>query len=317
MNSRDYRPNCDVLSISSYSSDSKDNQTPDGSDGSNDFYVEDLPCLYAMAAVMESESRLDVNDPLRYFLELGEITPNEYDKWKLVMEAPLPHSHSHSHSQSQSQSQPRSNSRKRPDFGPGHNSDSDSDDDGEDASPVIEYGNGYLEHANERGYPFDPWNPTPDTTRDRRYTNLAINGEFMLKRLTQGRRLSNSFGLKIMWERFAYSSSPEYNFQSLQDFWQEHSLQIYEALQDLVETQLGGGGGRGGGGNSMTSVSREECHTTPVETLENTFETIGRMNRCIAEDFNTPSVVAYVEEFLVSLYREIEFSALVKEYEDK
>jgi hypothetical protein len=39
------------------------------------------------------------------------------------------------------------------------------------------------------------------------------------------------------------------------------------------------------------------------------------MSRCIAEDFNTQSVVNYVEEFLVSLYREIEFNSLVEAYE--
>jgi hypothetical protein len=41
------------------------------------------------------------------------------------------------------------------------------------------------------------------------------------------------------------------------------------------------------------------------------------MSRCIAEDFNTPSVVDYVEEFIMSLYREIVFNALVDAYENK
>jgi hypothetical protein len=40
------------------------------------------------------------------------------------------------------------------------------------------------------------------------------------------------------------------------------------------------------------------------------------MCRCIAEDFNTQSVVNYVEEFIVSLYREIEFSSLVEAHEN-
>jgi len=40
------------------------------------------------------------------------------------------------------------------------------------------------------------------------------------------------------------------------------------------------------------------------------------MCRCIAEDFNTQSVVNYVEEFIVSLYREIEFNALVEAHEN-
>jgi hypothetical protein len=41
------------------------------------------------------------------------------------------------------------------------------------------------------------------------------------------------------------------------------------------------------------------------------------MSRCIAEEFNTSSVVAYVEEFLMMLYREIEFIALVEEHDTK
>ena len=55
-----------------------------------------------------------------------------------------------------------------------------------------------------------------------------------------------------------------------------------------------------------------EYHTTPIETLETTFETIGRMCRCISDDFNTHSVLDYVDEFIVMLYREIEFNALVE-----
>jgi ATP phosphoribosyltransferase regulatory subunit HisZ len=39
------------------------------------------------------------------------------------------------------------------------------------------------------------------------------------------------------------------------------------------------------------------------------------MSRCIAEDFNVESIVEYVEEFMKALYREIEFNALVEEYE--
>ena len=316
MASRDYTSNCDVLSISSYSSgsgsDNKDTQTPEGGYGSEG---EDLWTSYIVTTptVAEQEHKhkhnmypsIDLNDPLRYFLERGEITPNEYDKWKIVREE-------HDY-------QPGSKSRQRPDYGPGHNSDSDSDsdiDDNGNGGSTIEYGNGYgygyTEQANEYR---DPWNPTPDTTHNRRYTKIATNGEFMMKRLVQDRKLGSSFGLKIIWERFAISSSQR--LQTLQEFWQEYSLQIYEALQDLVETQHVGGEGGEGGGVGVTPVSHEECHSTPVETLETTFETIGRMSRCIAEDFNTPSVVAYVEEFLVSLYREIEFRALVKEYEDE
>jgi hypothetical protein len=305
MTSRDYRPNCDVLSISSYSSDSKNTETRDDGNGSDseDFYIPyDITAAAAEAAEAEQEYKpyplFDPSDPLRYFLELGQLTPNEYDKWKLVKEEP----------RRQVQPLPTNHKRKTPDFGPGYNSDSDPDSEcDDDDTPTIEYGNGYSEHADEHTDPSDPWNPTPDTTSDRRYTKTANNSEFMLKRLTQGRKLSNSFGLKLIWERFAISSSQRH--QTLQDFWQENALQIYEALQELMETQAVGGGG--GGQVGMTPASYE-YHSTPFETLDNTFETIGRMSRCIAEEFNTPSVVAYVEEFIVSLYREIEFDALVK-----
>lgn len=307
MNSRDYRSNCDVLSISSYSSDSKNTETRDDGNGSDseDFYIPyDITAACAEAAAeAESYPGVDPNDPLRYFLERGEITPNEYEKWKLVKEEP----------RHQVQPLPIKHKRKTPDFGPGYNSDSDPDSECEDDdnSPTIEYGNGYSEHADEHTDPSDPWNPTLDTTSDRRYSNLATNSEFMLKRLTQGGKLSSSFGLKLIWERFAISSSQRY--QTLQDFWQENALQIYEALQDLVETQAAGVGV----GQVGATPASYEYHSTPFETLDNTFETIGRMSRCIAEEFNTPSVVAYVEEFLVSLYREIEFDALVKEHKNK
>ena len=294
MASRDYRPNCDVLSISSYSSDSKDAQTPNGGYGSDN---EDLWMSYIVTPTVDEHKmypRIDSNDPLRYFLERGEITPNEYERWKLVREEPEPQPQSHS----------QTHSKKRNDFGPGYNSDSDSDDDGGDSiegTVTIEYGRGYSD-------PFDPWNPTPDPTHDRRYTKLATDGEFMLKRLTQGRKLSDAFELKLAWERFtsssSSSSSPTHQLQTLQDFWLEHALQIYEALQDLSE-------------NQARVQGNPEYHSTPFETLETTFETIGRMSRCIAEDFNTSSVVAYVEEFIVTLYREIEFIALVEEHDTK
>jgi hypothetical protein len=306
MASREYRSNCDVLSISSYSSDSKDSkdtQTPDGGYGSDG---EDIWTSYVVTTTVaeqeqeqehkyKSYTSVDPNDPLRYFLERGEITPNEYEKWKLVMKEP--------------ESQPRSKSRHRPDFGPGHNSDSDSDSDGDnDNAPTIEYGNGYTEQANEHR---DPWNPNPDPTHDKRYTMIATGGAFMLMRLVQDRKLGSSFSLKLIWERFATSNSHQQQ-QTLQEFWQTNTLQIYESLQDLMEDQ------------ARISIERDEStveppryHTTQIETLDNTFETIGRMSRCIAEDFNTPSVVAYVEEFIVSLYREIEFTALVEACENK
>ena len=309
MASRDYKSNCDVLSISSYSSDSKNTETRDDGSDNEDFYIPyDITAAAveaAEAAEAESHPSVDPNDPLRYFLERGEITPNEYEKWKLVKEE----------SRHQVQPLPIKHKRKTPDFGPGYNSDSDpdsecDDNDDDDNTPTIEYGNGYSEHAD----PSDPWNTTQDTTSDRRYTKTANTSEFMLKRLTQGGKLSSSFGLKLIWERFAISSSQR--LQTLQDFWQENALQIYEALQELMETQAVGGGGGGGGQVGATPASYE-YHSTPFETLDNTFETIGRMCRCIAEEFNTSSVVAYVEEFIVSLYREIEFSALVEEHKNK
>jgi hypothetical protein len=301
MASRDYRSNCDVLSISSYSSDSKDTQTPNGGYGSDS---EELWMSYIVTPTVDEQEHkqksypiIDHNDPFRYFLERGEITPNEYERWKLVREEP--------------EYRPQSQSKKRNDFGPGYNSDSDEDDDSDsDIEVTIEYGTGYSVHADKHSNPFDPWNPTPDPTHDRRYTKIATDGEFMLKRLTQGRKLGNAFELKLAWERFKSSSSsssspsPAYQLQTLQDFWLEHALQIYEALQDLKEDQA-------------RVQGNPEYHTTPFETLENTFETIGRMSRCIAEDFNTLSVVAYVEEFLVTLYREIEFIALVDEHDTK
>ena len=294
MASRDYRPNCDVLSISSYSSDSKDTQTPNGDYGSDN---EDLWVSYIVTPTVDEHEHkqksypiIDPNDPLRYFMERGEITPNEYERWKLIREELEPHQH-----------RPQSQSKKRNDFGPGYNSESDDDEDDDEDSiegiATIEYGRGYSD-------PFDPWNPTPDPTHDRRYTKIANDGEFMLKRLTQGHKLSNAFELKLDWERFKSSLSPTHQLQTLQDFWQERALQIYEALQDLKEDQARVQGNPG-------------YHTTPFETLENTFETIGRMSRCIAEDFNTLSVVAYVEEFLMMLYREIEFIALVEEHDTK
>jgi hypothetical protein len=106
------------------------------------------------------------------------------------------------------------------------------------------------------------------------------------------------------------TSKAQQRLQTLQDFWQANALMTYEAIQDLraaharVHT-------------THAATASPEYHSTPIETLENTFETIGRMSRCIAEDFNTQSVVNYVEEFFVTLYREIEFNALVEAHENK
>jgi hypothetical protein len=323
-----YSDNFDVLNISSYTghSSSEDPITPTGlGEESYDFCVEDFLNLEAVTATTatateptESYPRFDPNDPLRYFLELGEITPNEYEKWKLVREDP-PQNHQPSLAK---------HKRKTPDFGPGYNSDSDSDSDGDrdddDQGPTIEYGSGYSAHADEHNDPFDPWNPTPDTTNDRRYTKIvATDCEYMLSRFAQSaattssahpQQLSNSFGLKLAWERFAMTTSREKRLQTLQDFWQANALTTYEALQDLRADHARIRG------NRLPIISHHplppQYHSTPIETLENTFETIGRMCRCIAEDFNTQSVVNYVEEFIVSLYREIEFNALIEAHEN-
>lgn len=288
----------------------------DGDGDNSECYIEDLQTLFTEA---ESYPRIDPNDPLRYFLELGQITPNEYEKWKLVKKEPESHTHTHTHISKQI--------KKRPDLGPGHN-DSDSDNEVEEEE-TIEYGNGYSVWADEHTDPVDPWNPTPDPTPDRRYTALATDGAFMMKRLTQpveyehsvsrpgnkcNLKLADTFELKLMWGRFTSTSSPSKQFQTMQDFWQTNVLPIYEALQDFIadHARVRGNHQMDGPTSPAPFPAPPPYHTTPVEVLENTFETIGRMSRCMAEDFNTPSVVAYVEEFIVSLYREIMFNALIE-----
>ena len=256
------------------------------------------------------------NDPLRYFLENGEIAQDEYDKWKLVKEEPQQREDHHQH-----------HKRKTPDYGPGYNSDNDTDSDGFETTAdgsILVYGTGYSKQFNDCNYRdkriFDPWNPTPDATDDRRYTKIATDHTFMLSRLTcleqyqnnsgapgtntdTKRTLTSSFELKIIWERFmsaeASSSTP-----NLQSFWQENALIVYEAIQDIRAYHM-----RRQADNIR---NHPEYHTTPIETLETTFETIGRMCRCISDDFNTHSVLDYVDEFIVMLYREIEFNALVE-----
>ena len=280
--------------------------------------------------------RIDSTDPLMYLLESGEITPNEYDRWRIVKQkVPSPDA-SDASTMTPSDS---THQNTRLDFGAGYNSDTtdtESEDDGDDgdhddASTAVSYiyGNGYARQH-------DCWNPTPDPTQDNRYTKLANDGEYRLTRFTQWSsskplerksrkmipKLSTSFELKIEWERFIDSSSRSHGHshqtQTLQDFWSEHALQIYEALQELKDEQVRVRAAP----NSewIRSIIPDilpapEYHTTPFETLENTFETIGRMSRCIAEDFNVESIVEYVEEFMKTLYREIEFNALVEEYE--
>jgi hypothetical protein len=306
---------CEVISVASGSSDEDDIE----------YYIETAET--AETTETESYPQIDPNDPLRYFLELGQITPNEYDKWKLVKEEPQSHTRTHASKQV----------KKRPDFGPGYNDDSDSDesDDSEDA-PTIEYGSGYSVWADEHTDPFDPWNPTPDPTPNKKYAALANNSIFMMKRLTQSvqyehsasgpgnksnLKLSDTFELKLIWGRFTSASSPSQQFQTMQDFWQTNALPIYEALQDLIADHArvhrnhqidGRASSPASAPSSAPFPAPPPYHSTPIEVLENTFETIGRMSRCMAEEFNTPSIVAYVEEFIMSLYREIEFNALVE-----
>ena len=336
-----YTQNFDVLSISSYNSGSEDPNTPDDC---TDFYLEEFLNLNREAAAITTAYTatcsdlcpapspcFNPNDPLRYFMELGEITPEEYEKWKIVKEEPAQHQHKHPSSEI------TKHKRKTPDFGPGYNSESDSDGDSDDHGDDhddhdIIYGSGYSSHQI-----VDPWNPHPDPTspNDGRYTKTANDTDFLRSRLTRtvqyehlasgpgnkhNYKLSDSVALKLAWERFASPQYPQYpqypqspRFQSLQEFWQANALITYEALQELREEHATRDNKRG---ECSPNDTPPQYHSTPIETLENTFETIGRMSRCIAEDFNTQSVVNYVEEYIIALYREIEFNALVEAYEN-
>jgi len=266
----------------------------------------------------------DLTDPLRYCLERGEITHHEYDKWKIVQEEEEP--------RPQSQSQ----SKTRPDFGPGYNSDSDSDDEFTQSEPEPDinytYGNGYLTrlqdpHSRHDEF-YDPWFPNPDPTPNKQYTAIATNPRYMMAQFVvfesdpndnhhhpaSTPRLNHAFQLKLIWERFIAASNPPPQSPSpspsLQTFWQTNALSIYEALQELVATQAKCFSPLSGARKLIPDTP--EFHTTPVEMLENTFETIGRMSRCIAEEFNTQPVVNYVDEFIHALYTELRFMELVQ-----
>jgi hypothetical protein len=355
-----YTQNFDVLSISSYNSGSEDPTTPDGC---SDFYLEDFLNLNREAVADTDTITTDAttcpcsgpcfnpNDPLRYFMELGEITPEEYEKWKLVREEPAQHQHQNPSSES------TKHKRKTPDFGPGYNSDSDPDSDDSNSDdntnrPTTVFGTGYSLHqvgVHKTATPVDPWNPHPDPTssNDGRYTKTANDTDFLRTRLTRAvqydhsatgpgnkhnLQLGDSLELKLAWERFASPQPPpSHRFRTLQDFWQANALKTYEALQDLREDHAKVRSHDNHDNHDNHNNKREGClpkdtpdtppsppqyHTTPIETLENTFETIGRMSRCIAEDFNTPTVVNYVQEYIIALYREIEFNALVEAYEE-
>lgn len=262
------------------------------------------------------------NDPLRYCLQSGLISADEYAKWKIVNETPT------------TPTTTTSAKPKRPiiDYGPQYDSDSsDSSDDHEEKELTIVYGHGYTTQFPSKhvqpmgGFVYDPWFPNPDTTSQKHYTDLASSVRIMMSQFmvssedfedgatsTPIPRLNPAFQLKLSWERFiarciaAGTRTPP----PLQNFWEIHSLEIYEALQELVaiHAKCFNTGAR----RLVLAHNTPEFHTTPVETLEHTFETIGRMCRCIADDFNTQPVVNYVEEFIRSLYTELRFIELVE-----
>ena len=124
-------------------------------------------------------------------------------------------------------------------------------------------------------------------------------------------QLASAFLLKLTWERFAFypRRSPPCERYTLQIFWEENSLIIYEAMQTLVDAHARV---HKGTEKMQANMVPPLYNLTPIETLETTFETIGRMCRCIAEDFNTRTVSAYIDEFIVALYREIVFNTLVE-----
>ena len=256
------------------------------------------------------------NDPLRYCLQTGLISADEYAKWKIVNETPT------TPTTTTSAAKP-----KRPiiDYGPQY--DSDSSDDPTKEELTIVYGHGYTtQFPCQRvqpmgGFVYDPWfpNPNPDADAD---ADAASNLLIMMSQFiapekpedgataTLIPRLNTAFQLKLIWERFiARCNNTARNYPPtpppLQNFWEIHSLDIYEALQELtaIHAKCFNTGAR----RLVLAHNTPEFHTTPLETLEHTFETIGRMCRCIADDFNTQPVVNYVEEFIRSLYTELRF----------
>ena len=247
------------------------------------------------------------NDPLRYCLQMGLISADEYAKWKIVNETPT------------TPTTTTSAKPKRPiiDYGPQYDSDSDSDDPTKEELTIV-YGHGYTTRFPCQrvqpmgGFVYDPWFPNPNPDADAASNLLIMMSQFMVSEdfedgATPIPRLNPAFQLKLSWERFiarcnaAGTRTPP----PLQNFWEIHSLEIYEALQELVaiHAKCFNTGAR----RLVLAHNTPEFHTTPLETLEHTFETIGRMCRCIADDFNTQPVVNYVEEFIRSLYTELRF----------
>jgi hypothetical protein len=233
------------------------------------------------------EPCFDINDPLRYCLDMGYISRGEYDRWKIVKLS----------------SSPIDRTRRALDFGPGYNSDSESDGETTPAtSSVVSYGTGYMQDSN--GIAYDPWFPNYDYKSGQGLWCVVFENDpndLDSQPPASISNLNTAFGLKIMWERFAERKQR----CTLQEFWQTNALDIYEALQELVAVHA-----ELFNTTSAGSGSTPEFHTTPVEMLEHTFETIGRMSRCIAEDFNTDSCVNYVEEFVRALYTELRYVGL-------
>ncbi len=287
----------------------------DGDSGESDDGEEE-----SIPAAAPSTIAYNPNDPLRYCLQSGLISADEYAKWKIVNETPT------TPTTTTSAAKP-----KRPiiDYGPQYDSDSDSDDPTKEELTIV-YGHGYTtQFPCQRvqpmsGFVYDPWFPNPDP-KPNPNTDLASSVRIMMSQFmvssedfengataTPIPRLNPAFQLKLSWERFiarciaAGTRTPP----PLQNFWEIHSLEIYEALQELVEihAKCFNTGAR----RLVLAHNTPEFHTTPVETLEHTFETIGRMCRCIADDFNTQPVVNYVEEFIRSLYTELRFIELVE-----
>ena len=302
---------CEILDTSIYVSGGKMRDDESSDEYDYDFDLQDLKDLKDLqspkAVGEEAFLHFDLTDPLRYCLELGVVTPNEYDKWKIVDETPA--------AIANTATKPSKRKIKPIDFGAGYNDTDDTDTDDTDDEDEISksyycYGTGYVTQFPCRriqppgAFVYDPWFPNPDPTPNKQYTAIATNPRQMMMQFVvfeshgEQSRLNNAFQLKLIWERFMISSQP------LQDFWQTNALTIYEALQELVEIQATLSGAR------KLIPDTPEFHTTPVEMLENTFETIGRMSRCIAEDFNTQSIVNYVDEFIHALYTELRYVGL-------
>ena len=262
--------------------------------------------------------RFDPNDPLRYCVETCLISKDEYEKWKIVK-----------------QDTSEAPTKTKPcviDFGAGYNSESGTDDEcdiSDCGHPNVIYGSGYTTQFPSRriqpggAWVEDPWFPNPDPTSNKQYTDLGHNLHIMMSQFVVfekngdlavdglgfsfSYRLNHAFNLKLMWEQFN-SNCNVLGHQPLQNFWETKSLEIYEALQDLTATHAK----CFNTGAHRLIHDTPEFHTTPLETLDHTFETIGRMCRCIGDDFNTQHVVNYVDEFIHALYTELRFMDLVE-----